>query len=200
MSKRRPDIDPSEALYEYRVWGRHRRAVQAIEKLADSRSSETVRDCYLILEDDPTWNAKIRDNTLKVKQLVAERKGFEQWASDRLRSADVAPNPFDTIFEQLRLDRPQRGKKYHLADEVEGLDPDSGVRAVFVEKVRRHFRIGDNRAEVTQIEILETGEVLHTVVIEGDDLDELKALRKKLGLQDEDNVAVHQVLDAETAD
>jgi len=200
MADKNPTLDARGARYEYRVWGDYPDAVRRVRKLADDSSTETVRDCYLILDDDPTWNAKIRNNVLKVKQLVAERKGFEQWASDRLESADVAPTPFDTIFEQLRLDRPQRGKKYNLYDEIEGLDPDAGVRAVFVEKTRRHFTIGDVRAESTDIEILETGEVLTTFVIEGDDLDQLKSLRKWLGLKDELNVAVHQALDAELGD
>jgi len=199
MAKGKAAFDQHGARYEYRVWGEYPDAVRRLRKLADDTDTETetVRDCYLLLDDDPTWNVKIRNNVLKVKQLVSERKGFEQWASDRLRSAEAAPNPFDEIFEQLRLDRPQRGKKYDLYDEIDGLDPDSGVRAVFVEKTRQHYRIGELRAEVTDIEILESGEVLKTLLIEGDDLDELKALRKELRLRDEENVAVHQALDAE---
>ena len=39
--------------------------------------------------------------------------------------------------------------------------------------------------------------MLKRLLIEGDDLDELKALRKELRLRDEENVAVHQALDAE---
>ncbi len=39
--------------------------------------------------------------------------------------------------------------------------------------------------------------MLYTLSIEGDDLDELSALRKRLGLRDEDNVAVHNALDLE---
>lgn len=197
MAKLRAAQGRAGARYEYRVWGDHPDAVKRIRKLAAESDTETVRDCYLLFDDDPTWNVKIRNNVLKVKQLIAERKGFEQWSSDRLHSAEAAPNPFDEIFEQLRLDRPQRGKKYDLASEIDGLDPDSGVRAVFVEKTRQHYRIGSLRAEVTDIEILESGEVLKTILIEGDDLAELRALRSDLGLRDAENVAVHQALDAE---
>lgn len=196
MTKKRLDPRPTTARYEYRVWGKHRRARKQLAKLATERSRETVDDCYLLV-DDRSWNAKIRDNTLKVKQLVAARKGFERWTSDRHRSADSAPSPFDDLFDQLRLDRPQRGKKYDLPKAVAALDADDGVRAVFVTKDRRRYRIGDLRAEATDIEIAESGEVLHTLSIEGDDLSELSALRKKLGLRDEDNVAVHDALDLE---
>lgn len=195
-AKNRPSENTDGARYEYRVWGKHRDARKMLGKLADDESTELVEDCYLLV-DDPSWNAKIRDNTLKIKQLIAERKGFEQWSSDRHRSADTAPTPFDDVFEQLRLHRPQQGKKYDLPTEVLGLDPDGGVRAVFVTKERHRYRIGGLRAESTDIEIHETGESLHTLSIEGDDLDELRALRRRLGLRDSANVAVHRALDAE---
>lgn len=194
MAKKRATPTPTGARYEYRVWGPHRTARKLLVKLATEETTERVDDCYLIT-DDRSWNAKIRNNTLKIKQLVEARKGFEQWTSNRHRSADSAPSPFDDIFEQLRLDRPQRGKKYDLPKEIAALDPSAGVRAVFVTKERRRYRIGDLRAEATDIEIRETGEVLHTLSIEGDDLADLKALRKRLRLRGEDNIAVHNALD-----
>ena len=43
----------------------------------------------------------------------------------------------------------------------------------------------------------ESGDVLHTLAIEGNDLDDLVALRKRLGLRGEPNVAVHEVIEAE---
>ncbi len=181
--------------YEYRVWGKHGKARKLLARLADEESSETVEDCYLLVED-PTWNAKVRDDTLKIKQLVTEDRGFERWTSRRHLSSDTAPTPFDEIFEALRLDRPQRGKSFDMAKAVKRLAPDSGVRAVFVVKQRRRFRIGSLRAEVTDIEVLDTGEVLRTLSIEGDDLDELTALRKQLGLRDQPNIAVHQAIDS----
>ena len=179
--------------YEFRVWGRHRKARKALSRLADERTRETVEDCYL-LSDDPSWNAKVRDDTLKLKQLVDETKGFEEWASGRFHTADDTPSPFDELFTALRLDRPARGKKYDLAKAVGRLDPELGIEPVFVEKSRVRYRLGDIRAEATDITIVETGETLHTLVIEGDDLDELVALRKRLGLKGEDNIAVHQAI------
>ncbi|MFK7917752.1 MAG: hypothetical protein AB8G14_06715 [Ilumatobacter sp.] len=181
------------ARYEYRVWGKHRSARKQLEKLASSVTEETVKDCYLIV-DDVTWNAKVRNNTLKVKQLVAENKGFEQWTADKHRTADDTPSPFDELFERLRLDRPQRGKSYDLYEAIGRLDEDPNTEAVFVIKHRRRYTIDKLRAEVTDIEVVETSEVLNTLAIEGEDLDELVALRKKLGLRDEPNVAVHEAI------
>jgi len=199
MTSKQPIPEPSGARYELRVWGAHRKARKLLAKLADEQSTERVDDCYLLV-DDPSWNAKIRDNTLKIKQLVAERKGFEQWTRDCHRTVDSAPSPFDAIFEQLGLDRPQRGEEYDLDTEIAALDAHSGVRAVFVTKERRRYRIGVLRAEATDIEIRDTGEVLHTLSIEGDDIDELSALRKRLGLRGEDNVAVHHALEHDVDD
>lgn len=186
----------NRAKYEYRVWGSHRKARKLMAKLASKETRERVEDCYLLV-DDPSWNAKVRDNTLKIKHLVAEDKGFDRWVSGRHRSSDSAPSPFDDLFDDLNLDRPQRGKSYDLSRAVSKLDPDTGVRAVFVTKKRRRYQIGGLKAEATDIEIEETGQELRTLSIEGDDLDELVALRKKLGLKQEPNLAVHEAIENE---
>ena len=199
MAKNGTLKDMRRVRYEYRVWGKHRTARKRLAKLATERTEERVNDCYLIV-DDSSWNAKVRDNTLKIKQLIDADKGFEQWASGRHRSAEATPEPFDRLFEELRLDRPQRGKSYDLYKAVEKLDPESGVRAVFVTKDRVRYRVGDLHAEVTDVTIRESGDVLRTLSIEGEDLDQLKALRKELGLRGEPNVAVHEAIDAEIDD
>lgn len=193
------DREVRRARYEFRVWGTHRKARKKLARLASHSSSERYEDCYLIV-DDPSWNAKVRDNTLKIKQLVAEDKGFERWVSDKHRTSESAPSPFDDLFDQLRLDRPQRGKSYDLRKAVAKLPPDSGVRAVFVTKRRRRYRIGNMRGEVTDIKIRRSGGTLRTLSVEGDDLAELVALRKKLGVRDEPNIAVHQAIGSELRD
>ena len=195
----RPDDDESNARYEYRVWGEYREVRKLLRKIADTESREEVDDCYLVV-DDPTWNAKVRNNTLKIKQLIAERKGFERWSSAKHRSSDSAPSPFDDLYEDLDLDRLRTKKKYTIERALEGLDPESGVRAIFVSKQRRRYTVGDLRAEVTDVEIIESGEMLRTLSIEGDDLRELVKLRKKLGLKGEENTPVHQAIDDDDPD
>jgi len=185
-------ISKDAAIYEYRVWGPHRDARKRLDKLADHVSSESIEDCYLVT-DDMTFNAKIRDNTLKIKQLVAERKGFEQWVSDRHERAKTAPSPFDDLFERLRLDRPQRGKRYDLRTALARLDGDD-VRAVFVAKERRIYRIGELRAESAVLRVEGSDEPLHTLSIEGTDLGALRKLRAELDLTGQDNIAIHEVI------
>ncbi|MEM9653993.1 MAG: hypothetical protein AAGA65_18010 [Actinomycetota bacterium] len=198
---KKPQIDHEERVsrFEYRVWGKHTRACRLLAKMADEETRERVDDCYLLV-DDPSWNAKVRDDTLKVKELIAENRGFERWASSKHRSSDDAPSPFDELYEELDLDRVRSKKPFNLSDAVAALDPDLGVRAVFVTKRRRRYQVGSLRAEVTNVKITDTGESLRTVAIEGDDLDELVALRKKLGLRDEPNTPVHRAIGADGGD
>jgi hypothetical protein len=194
MAKQRDTgVEQGRTRYEYRVWGKHRAARKLLEDLADDVEQERVADCYLIV-DDATFNAKVRDNILKVKELVDENKGFEQWASGRHRSSDSVPSPFDDLFDRLDLDRPQRGKKYNLERAVRALRPRDGVTAVFVTKKRTRFRLGELRAEVADITLTKSGQVLRTLSIDGEDLDALTALRQRLGLTDEPNISVHQAI------
>jgi hypothetical protein len=193
MAKKQLTVEATGSRFEYRVWGTHRRARKLLEKLADEQTTEQVDDCY-VLVDDSALNVKIRDSTLKIKQLVAERKGFEQWRSDRHHSVDTVPTPFDTIYLRLGLDRPQDGEDVDITAVAAAADLDCGVRLVIVNKQRRRFRVGDLRAESTDLTITETGAVLHTLSIEGDDLDQLRALRRRLGLHGHENVAVHNAL------
>lgn len=191
-----PNDELGSAQFEYRVWGKHRKARKLLGKLASSETRERVEDCYLLVGDS-SWNAKVRDNTLKLKQLIAHHEGFEQWASHKHRSAVTAPSPFDTLFDELQLGRSRQCKPHDLAEAVGALDPSLGVRAMLVVKDRCRYRIGALRGESTKVRIPGTKQVLRTLSIEGDDLDGLLRLRATLGLRGEPNTPVHQVIDPE---
>lgn len=181
--------------YEFRVWGEHRKAGKMLSRLASRETSEQIDDCYFLV-DDLAWNAKVRDSTLKVKRLVSEEQGFECWTSDWHRDAEGTPSPFDELFEELRLDRPLRGKQFDLSKAVASLDDDSATRAIFVTKHRRRFRLGSIRAEVTDVEVEGVETPLRTLAIEGEHLAELVALRSDLGLGHEPSVPMHAAIDA----
>ncbi len=195
MATTQPTQDRS-GRFEFRVWGHHRAAARKLAELADRMTEERIDDCYL-LTPDPNWNAKIRGDAVKLKQLVEERKGFEQWVSERHRSAESAPSPFDDLFEELRLDRNLGKGPADFERIVERIAPDSGLRAVAVRKDRRRYWVGDLRGETTRIRLRTSGETLRTLVIEGADLSALSTLRKRLGLRGASNVAVHHALAAE---
>lgn len=192
MAKR--DEPKRNARYEFRVWGQHKRARKLLAELAESSVEETIEDCYFLL-DEMDVNAKVRSDTFKIKELVGRAKGFERWVSRRHQSLETVPEPFREILEDLRLDHAGR-KSYDLARQVEALDPEHPATPVLVTKRRIRYQVGSSRAEVTDIVIDATGDVLHTLAIEGDDLDELTALRKRLRLKGESNMAVHVAIDA----
>ena len=180
-------IDAVDVNYEFRVWGEYPKAHERLMELASEVIVEEVSDCYLLI-DDPAWNAKVRDRSMKVKQLVAEQSGFEQWTSDWYQQADGVPEPFDALFIALRLGR--RNKTKDLSKAAAKL-VDTSARIVFVEKRRRRYRIGDIRAEVADIEIVGSSERLFSLAIEGPDLDAMVALREELGLNNVPNKAMH---------
>lgn len=183
----------TSARYEYRVWGRRKRVRKQLAKLADATTVETFADCYFLSDTDDV-NVKVRTDALKVKERVGRKRGFDRWTRVEHRSSDDAPRPYDDLIDDLRLHKAHK-RSWDLAERVERIDDDLDLRPVFVTKTRRRHTIGTLRAEVTDIAIDETGEVLHTIAIEGDDLDALVKLRKRLGLKGEDNVAVHQAID-----
>jgi hypothetical protein len=176
--------------FEFRVWGSHGPAHRLLAELAEGQTLEQTEDCYLLV-DDPSWNVKVRNGTLKIKRLVAELDGFEQWASDRHRCGATAPSPFGTILDSLGQFRELSATTDPLADTYTS---DAGRRPVFVTKKRRRFRLGELRAETTGITVRESGKVLYTLSIEGADLDRLRDLRERLGLCADDNLAVHRAL------
>ncbi len=152
--------------YEFRVWGQHASARRQLARLADTERVEHLDDCYLLL-GDRACNAKIRQDHLKIKRLIQVRDGFEQWSSAKL--------------------------DLQLAPQLAATD---GVRAVFVAKHRCRFRFGSIRAEATDVDVVGWPGILHTLAIEGRDLDDLVRLRASLGLAHLPNVAVHRAVDA----
>lgn len=196
MAKKQKTAAPPDAnlRYEYRVWGKHKKAVDKLSRLSSDDTTETIEDCYL-LRNEPEWNAKVRDDTLKLKQRLRQKKGFEQWTSAWHVEASGTPTPFDMVFDDLSLDRPQRGKSYDLRKAVKrGLKDDPDTRAVFVTKQRRRFLIGDIKAEVSKIDIHLTDARLHTVAVQGPSIKELVRLLEAVKLSGLPNVPVHIAL------
>lgn len=183
--------------YEYRVWGKHPSAREEIERLATSDEiREQIDDCYLLV-DDSDWNAKVRDSQLKLKHRTPDNRGFDQWDTQWCTASDTTPTPFDTVFEQLRLDRPQRGKTYDLERAVENLDETQAV-AVFVTKKRRTWNIGDMRAEISRVDLRDHDVRLHSVAVQGRDVERLTQLLEQLGLDGLPNVPMHLAVLDET--
>ena len=185
--------------YEYRVWGKHRKIRKQIVALAESEAvHEEIEDCYLISEDEK-WNAKVREDRLKLKQLTKQKRGFERWDRQWPEDAEETPAPWDDVYTQLRLDKPARGKNFNIDKAVKKLDDDAGVQAVFVTKQRKTYQIGNIRAEIVKIDLRDGDKRLHSIALQGRDLKELRALVGDLGLDAEPNVPMHVAIEQEFA-
>lgn len=180
-----------EPRYEFRVWGQQRSARRLLSNLAASERKERLSDCYL-LDGDPSHNAKIRHSRLKLKQLEEERLGFQRWSTAWHRVPKDVPEPFDRLLGDIsRAELRSEDFQHLLTEAADGLDGGDPVRAVFVTKRRRRFRIGSMKAEATNVKIEGRSGSLSTVAIEGPDLHELIKLRETLGLAHAPNLALH---------
>jgi uncharacterized protein (UPF0248 family) len=177
--------------FEYRVWGAHRGAPELLAALADDDRQERAEDWYVLL-DDPAWNVKIRRHSLKVKYRVASAGGFQLWAT--FGHGATLPPPLDSMLGRLGRVGSHRWLIDDLPAVIAALRRETGVQVICVSKRRRRYRIADSRAEVADIMVRPTGEVLHTLSVEGDDLHRLRTLCERLGVLGEANLAVHEVL------
>ena len=185
----------SNARYEYRVWGKRKEVCKRLSKLADGVSEEEVHDCYLLVSDH-SCNAKIRRNRLKVKTLIGERSGFERWSSVWHPASEKAPQPFNLLMAELKAKDPRKHNyERKVAKTIDKLDLEQDVRAVVVDKYRRHFHLGSIRAEATELRVEGQPGRLRTIAIQGQDVNDLIQLRSLLGLTKVPNLAFHLAVD-----
>ncbi len=185
-----------EPRYEFRVWGRRRKLIDRLASLADIDRSRELTDCYL-LTPDPSLNVKIRHRRLKIKRLVEERAGLQQWSSSWHRHPGEAPKPFDDLLTELAKRSADARNTAKLAKHINATD--LGLQAVAVTKNRRRLRLGTVRAEVAELAVGDRAKRLTTVAIVGRDIDDLLHLRDELGLSKTPNVAVHLAIDLDAA-
>jgi hypothetical protein len=177
----------ANSTFEFRAWGDTEEVRGRIEQLAAAHRFEHLRDRYLLV-DDPTCNAKLRRGRLKVKQLVERRDGFERWSRRWYGEDVVAPEPLAGIMAELTA-LPARRRRNE--DVLHHLAAAHHVRMVAVTKDRQHYRVGSMRAELTVVHVTSDGRCLTGVAIEGSEIDELLALRTRLGLDAVENIPVH---------
>lgn len=181
----------SKRRYEFRVWGGWSDACRQLKRLAGDERRQRLSDCYL-LGGDPARNTKIRHSKVKVKHLVEERQGFQRWSSVWHGLAEDAPRPFDRLLDEIHRSAPESDDYQHSVTEaVEDVESDDPLQAVFVTKHRRRFLIGSMKAESTRVGLDGRSRSMHTLAIEGPDIQELIQLRAVLGLTGVPNLALH---------
>ena len=200
-SMKSPKSQGRGSRYEFRAWTDGAQVREHLESWAQSSATESVHDCYLLC-DDPTYNVKVRDGRLKLKQLIGERKGFQLWGRIRKDDFTTIASPFYAVMKSLEGLMPEDHRA--VADRLNSALQDSSVStnaailAVPVTKKRRLFRLGLIKGEVTQVKVASGNRrsTLTTVAIEGPNIRPLIALRASLGLADEANRPYHLAVGA----
>ena len=150
-------------------------------------------EVYLVAAGRNDQNIKIRNEQLDIKQLVAERSGFQQWAPLGKWSFPLNQEARQALSEALDLDTE--------LSESDGRDLDSlidhfrGHRQVVVVdlfKRRFGFEIGNCQTEFAEVTV--NGAALKTACVESTDLDQAAALIERLGLSDYPNTSYVEAL------
>lgn len=135
------------------------------------------KSLYLLRAGSDNINAKLRDNQLDIKDLIATERGFEQW-----RPRGPLDFPLDAVaipgFENLRGG---------FANEFARSCRAAGYVLVHVLKERRHFELQDILGE--QARIVVNGARLDSIAIESTNLGELADLRSQLMLEHAENLS-----------
>lgn len=187
------------ARYEFRIFGDDALAAgERIAQMATAQGQEQSANTYILITDVEQQNCKIRDGYVEVKTLVAEDAGLEQW-----QPTIEKPFPVDAtwlrekLFPALQQDPSTLLRKNYsvrqLLDEV--IAPYPTLYPLLVLKQRHFFRQQECRLEVTTVHI--TGKLpVHTVAVEGTEVEQVQKIRTELGLQNYANTNYVQMLKA----
>ena len=186
---------PPVSRWEWRTFGdRFGEAEERLGALAPERADESS-EVYLLSAEANT-SVKLRDGVVDVKVLEeVDEDGLERWrpilkAGEPLATADVA-----TVAEALGAVTPPQAVST-FAELADGLVRANGalVRAVELQKRRRHFEVGGCMAELTELEL--GGRTTRTVVVESEHPERVLAAARELGLGGRRNVNLPRQLKA----
>ncbi len=188
---RRPRMNTIEPRFEFRVWGRRLDDVTArIRALSAPGDTRDSTETYIVASGVDDVNPKVRAGLLDIKVLVAQQRGFEQWAPRLKTGFPVDAGALrDEVFPHLRLPVPVLARAAYtlpeFLDEVVALHP--GLIAVDVEKSRESHEVAGCMAEIARVVI--AGRELQTAAIESPDLEAMSEALRLAGLDGHANVS-----------
>ncbi len=180
-----------EPRFEFRVWGRRLDDVTArIRALSAPGDIRDSTETYIVVSGVDDVNPKVRAGLLDIKVLVAEQRGFEQWAPLFKTEFPVEAGALrDEVFPRLRLAVPALEREAYTLAEIleEVVAPHPDLTAVEVEKSREAHRVAGCMAEIARVVI--AGRELQTAAIESADLEAMSEAVRLLGLDGHPNVS-----------
>ena len=171
--------------YEFRIWGQNLAELrQRLEQLAAPSRTETSEEIYLIPAVTDKCNAKIRNDLMDIKILVATERGLEQW-----RPVLKAEFPLDRsliaaqVFSALELAPPQMSREQYAMNEFldEVINAEPKIAVVTVSKSRVRLALGECQAEFATTTIGD--QARDTVAVESTDPDAVARVTQQLGIE-----------------
>jgi hypothetical protein len=176
--------------YEFRVFARSldslRDRLQQTSPVSEYRESLEI---YIVSSSGAAYNAKIRNDSMDIKQLVDCSGGLEQW---RPVLKQAFPLPVTVLTEHvlpvLAVPVPVPAREHYtlvqFLDEI--VRPAQSLAAVSVFKQRYSFEVLDCSAEFAGLLI--NGAALSTVCVEAEDRERVVSAIAEWGLAGIDNV------------
>jgi len=202
--------------FELRLFGRDlSRAADALVAMAESREAGEAglsREAYLLRRRELRHNLKARNGKLELKTLVEMQGGLQRWhpqvtlalpeAAEDPAAGTARREPLPAIVVELLGPalRTEPGVQPQLPADLSALaarlDADGGRTIVHVVKRRRRLALGEVQGEVVDLAV--NGAGLHSVALECEDPEKLRATAVAAGLDGAENVsyllALHRLL------
>lgn len=160
--------------------------------LVDQRGGEQI---YLPLIGNQRVNPKIRSGVIDVKSLIEVVDGFERWLPETAAEFPVTRRWINEEFKtalglpQTSLDRAEYTSEQFVAEVIA---PIASVEVVNVTKRRFIYDLGACIGEIS--DVMMGGIAVATVSVESADLEPLKVMRRKLGLDHFENWSYPQAI------
>lgn len=177
--------------YEYRVWAPDltelaARVAMHCEPLATRLSEE-----FYLLPLRTDLNIKIRSGTLDIKQLMKTQQGFELWAPVLKEAFPLSASSAAEVTTYLDRTQPSPAGDEPLAvDDFLARAERAGAATATVTKRRQGFLHEACILEFAEVTI--NGFGVHTVAVEGEDLDSAVAVAARLGIDELPNKSYPQ--------
>ncbi|MCC5865029.1 MAG: hypothetical protein JJU31_07940 [Wenzhouxiangella sp.] len=136
-------------------------------------------EVYLVAAGRHDQNIKVRNDQLDIKQLVAEKSGFQQWAPRGKWSFPLDQEAYQALSAALGTELSESGIK-STDSLIEHFRGHRQVVIVDLFKRRFGFEIGNCQAELAEVTI--NGAALKTACVESTDLAAARELSEQLGL------------------
>jgi len=179
--------------FEFRTFGRNfENEISRMKELSASfTEAEIAKDSneiYIVSELNDIYNTKIRDNQFDIKFLVKTLKGFEQWKpifkAEFPISSSLVINEINPILKIKLMEKSI--KNFTRVEFLKHIASQPELVVVEVTKKRFAFQVNQSICEWAFVAI--NGVELYTISAESEDVDDLNATVKAIGLDQFENI------------